>query len=151
MRLWPGKRKADMFEPFEGEEPPRMTYCIVPQDLAPKLYDSLRKHYENDPNIEVIIERRVAERRSGEERRKRDVGPPEGMEDRRRIRNEDGRRIGERRAQLIPVEPPADVPRKARKYLAHPGEDEEEEKGEAESQNGDDGAEESESEEREAL
>ena len=104
---------------LERLEERRISYCIVPPELESKLYDDLVR-YRDDPSIEVIVERRAAERRSGEERRKRDIGPPEGMEDRRRIRNDDGRRVGERRATLVPVADPPPLPRKARRFAAKP-------------------------------
>ena len=43
-----------------------MIYCVVPEELAPELYDKLAAYYADDPNVEVIIDRRRAERRSGE-------------------------------------------------------------------------------------
>ena len=53
-----------------------MIYCVVPEELAPELYDRLAKYYEDDPNVEVIIDRRKAERRlrrqGGEQRQVRD-------------------------------------------------------------------------------
>ncbi len=42
-----------------------MIYCVVPQELAPELYDQLTSYYAEDPNVEVIIDRRKAERRDG--------------------------------------------------------------------------------------
>jgi hypothetical protein len=41
-----------------------MIYCVVPQELAPELFDHLTAYYAGDPNVEVIIDRRKAERRS---------------------------------------------------------------------------------------
>jgi hypothetical protein len=41
-----------------------MIYCVVPQELAPELYDKLSSYYADDPNVEVIIDRRKGERRS---------------------------------------------------------------------------------------
>jgi len=38
-------------------------YCVVPEPLAPELYDKLAKYYEDDPNVTVIVDRRRAERR----------------------------------------------------------------------------------------
>jgi hypothetical protein len=35
-----------------------MIYCVVPQALADELYDRLADYYKNDPNVEVIIDRR---------------------------------------------------------------------------------------------
>lgn len=43
-----------------------MIYCVVPPELADELYDRLVAHYADDPNVEVIVDRRTAERRSGE-------------------------------------------------------------------------------------
>jgi hypothetical protein len=60
-----------------------MIYCVVPQELAPELYDQLTSYYSEDPNVEVIIDRRRSERRdrgsdNGEHRRE--------LRDRRRAR-----------------------------------------------------------------
>ncbi len=43
-----------------------MIYCVVPEELAPELYDKLAEYYADDPNVEVIIDRRRGERRSRE-------------------------------------------------------------------------------------
>ncbi|HET6508498.1 MAG TPA: hypothetical protein VFG42_17025 [Baekduia sp.] len=43
-----------------------MIYCVVPQELAPELFDQLTSYYAEDPNVEVIIDRRKAERRDGQ-------------------------------------------------------------------------------------
>ncbi|MEA2386047.1 MAG: hypothetical protein QOJ22_221 [Thermoleophilaceae bacterium] len=40
-----------------------MIYCVVPEELAPDLYDKLADYYAEDPNVEVIIDRRRGERR----------------------------------------------------------------------------------------
>jgi hypothetical protein len=40
-----------------------MIYCVIPQMLADELFEKLSKYYENDPNVEVIIDRRKSERR----------------------------------------------------------------------------------------
>ena len=40
-----------------------MIYCVVPEPLADELYEKLSKDYEDDPNVEVIVDRRKAERR----------------------------------------------------------------------------------------
>ena len=41
-----------------------MIYCVVPQELAPELYDKLSDYYADDPNVQVIIDRRQGERRA---------------------------------------------------------------------------------------
>jgi hypothetical protein len=38
-------------------------YCVVPEALAPELYDKLVEYYADDPNVTVIIDRRKRERR----------------------------------------------------------------------------------------
>ena len=40
-----------------------MIYCVVPQELAEELYDKLVDYYADDPNVEVIVDRRKRERR----------------------------------------------------------------------------------------
>jgi hypothetical protein len=41
-----------------------MIYCVVPEEMAPEMYDRLASYYEDDPNVEVIIDRRKSERRT---------------------------------------------------------------------------------------
>jgi len=41
-----------------------MMFCVVPEEMAGELYDRLVDYYDGDPNMEVIIDRRAAERRS---------------------------------------------------------------------------------------
>jgi len=38
-------------------------YCVVPEALEAELYDKLVAHYEGDPNVQVIVDRRRGERR----------------------------------------------------------------------------------------
>ena len=38
-------------------------YCVVPEPLSDELYEKLSKYYEDDPNVEVIVDRRKSERR----------------------------------------------------------------------------------------
>jgi hypothetical protein len=38
-------------------------YCVVPEPLAPELYERLASYYEEDPNVTVIVDRRKSERR----------------------------------------------------------------------------------------
>jgi hypothetical protein len=38
-------------------------YCVVPEALAGELFDKLQAYYADDPNVEVIVDRRSAERR----------------------------------------------------------------------------------------
>jgi hypothetical protein len=58
-----------------------MIYCVVPQELAPELYEKLAAYYADDPNVEVIIDRRKSERRTEGEH-----GGQRQVRDRRRAR-----------------------------------------------------------------
>ncbi|MCW3000909.1 MAG: hypothetical protein JWQ20_207 [Conexibacter sp.] len=40
-----------------------MIYCVVPEELAPELYERMAAYYADDPGVEVIIDRRKSERR----------------------------------------------------------------------------------------
>ena len=40
-----------------------MIYCVVPEPLAPELYEKLADYYEDYPNVTVIVDRRKKERR----------------------------------------------------------------------------------------
>jgi hypothetical protein len=41
-----------------------MIYCVIPQALADELFERMREYYRDDPNVEVIVDRRKAERRA---------------------------------------------------------------------------------------
>ena len=80
-----------------------MIYSVIPEELAPELYDRLVEYYKDDPNVKVIIDRRSKDRRKERDRRaeKRDgdtveVEVPETEEDdtlpRRTIRDRRNRR-----------------------------------------------------------
>jgi hypothetical protein len=53
-------------------------YSVVPEELAPELYEKLVEYYKDDPNVKVIIDRRKSERRGraaadpSEQRERRD-------------------------------------------------------------------------------
>ena len=49
-----------------------MIYCVIPEELEAELYDRLVEHYKDNPNVEVIVDRR-----SGPDRR-RDGNAPAG-------------------------------------------------------------------------
>jgi hypothetical protein len=43
-----------------------MIYCVIPRELADELYDKMVEYYKDNPNVEVIIERREGpDRRRG--------------------------------------------------------------------------------------
>jgi RNA polymerase sigma factor (sigma-70 family) len=86
------------------EEQRAVVFCLIPRRLAGEVHDPLHRHFAGEPDVEVVVERRRTDRRSGEDRRGEEADH-EGAE-RRRIRNVDGRRVGERRAVLVEVEPP---------------------------------------------
>ena len=73
-----------------------MIYSVVPEELAPELYERLVEYYKDDPNVKVIIDRREGpDRRSGEEK---------GPDDRRQIRDRRQRRV---QGTFPPIEPAA--------------------------------------------
>ncbi len=59
-----------------------MIYCVVPPNMADELYDPLRAHYEGDPDVTVIIDRRKGERRGPNS----NAGGNRELRDRRRRR-----------------------------------------------------------------
>jgi hypothetical protein len=58
-----------------------LIYCVIPEALADELHDKMREYYKDDPNVEVIIDRRKSERRRGS-----DGGGKRELRDRRRRR-----------------------------------------------------------------
>jgi hypothetical protein len=52
-------------------------YCVIPPELAGDLYDKLVDYYKDNPNVEVIVDRRT-----GPDRR-RDKASAEVMEQRK--------------------------------------------------------------------
>jgi hypothetical protein len=38
-------------------------YCVVPEPLADELYEKLVSYYDDDPHVEVIVDRRKSSRR----------------------------------------------------------------------------------------
>lgn len=72
-----------------------MIYCVVPEPLAPELYQKLADYYADDPNVEVIIDRRKSERRDA------------GEDD---VEGSDARETRDRRRPRVPGEfPPLDT------------------------------------------
>jgi hypothetical protein len=63
-----------------------MIYCVVPKAMADELYPKLVKHYENDENVTVVIDRRESDRRArGAQPSAEDLGR-RVIRDRRRAR-----------------------------------------------------------------
>jgi RNA polymerase sigma-70 factor (ECF subfamily) len=91
--------------------------CLLPADLA-RLEPTMRRHGA-ETGVEVVLERRRIDRRGGDGRRgaawPAEPSEPTG-EEHRRVRNVGGRRVGERRATLIPVPAPGQLPRRAAAY-----------------------------------
>ena len=75
----------------------------MPWELAEELHEELRAHFRSDPNIDVVVERRRRERRSGAQRRQTEA---DARRDHRKINNADGRRVGDRRAPVAAIDPP---------------------------------------------
>jgi RNA polymerase sigma-70 factor (ECF subfamily) len=98
----------------------RRIYCLVPIELAGRLHDTLRRHFGEDPEVEVVIERRHRERRSDAERRVAvaDAAAAGLPEERRRIRSATGRRVADRRAATVTLsaETAPELPRRVRRH-----------------------------------
>ena len=60
-----------------------MIYSVIPEELAPELYERLVEYYKDDPNVKVIIDRRKSERRA---RGSNDSSEQRELRDRRRPR-----------------------------------------------------------------
>lgn len=88
-------------------------YCVVPRELAGKVHESLRAHFQTRPDVEVVVERRAVDRRASSARRARGATSP--PDERRRIRGNDGRRMAERRAIGVPRFP-LGLPRRLERF-----------------------------------
>jgi RNA polymerase sigma-70 factor (ECF subfamily) len=80
-----------------------VVYCVVPRDLADDLHEPLRDFYSDRPEVQVVVELRATDRR----RRDRRAEQADAADERRRVRNVEGRRVGERRALTVPTDTPA--------------------------------------------
>jgi hypothetical protein len=40
-------------------------YCVIPEPLADELLEKMEAYYADDPNVEVIVDRRKSSRRKG--------------------------------------------------------------------------------------
>jgi hypothetical protein len=57
-------------------------YCVIPRELADQLYDKMVEYYADNPNVQVIVDRRTGpDRRQGKE-----FGGKRVLRDRRRRR-----------------------------------------------------------------
>ncbi len=63
-----------------------MIYCVIPTELADELYDRLVEHYQTNPNVQVIVDRRSSDRRSGEDEVDAETAERRVTRDRRRAR-----------------------------------------------------------------
>jgi hypothetical protein len=61
-----------------------MIYCVVPPELGDEVYERLKEHYKDNPNVKVI-----RDRREGERRQDRCAGGERQLRDRRRRRHSD--------------------------------------------------------------
>ena len=80
----------------------RVVYVVIPRELAGELHERLRARFANEPDIEVIVELRIADRRTAPRRRSSN-GRAAGAE--RRGGGPSGRRVRQRRRPLLDVTP----------------------------------------------
>jgi hypothetical protein len=74
-------------------------YCVIPPELKDELYDRLVEYYKDNPNVEVIVDRRTGpDRRQGK--------PSPEVKERRQTRDR-------RRGRFPGTFPSTDVPEEA--------------------------------------
>jgi hypothetical protein len=74
-------------------------YCVIPPELKDELYERLVEYYEDNPNVEVIVDRRTGpDRRQGK--------PTPEMKERRQTRDR-------RRPRAPGTFPETDMPEEA--------------------------------------
>ena len=76
-----------------------MIYCVIPPELKDELYEKLVEFYKDNPNVEVIVDRR-----SGPDRRQGTPSPE--MKERRQTRDR-------RRPRAPGTFPETDLPEEA--------------------------------------
>src|SRR5207244_11301932 len=65
----------------------QMIYCVIPRELADELYEKMVEYYKDNPNVEVIVDRREGpDRRAGK--------PADEFQEKRLIRDRRRRRPG---------------------------------------------------------
>jgi hypothetical protein len=77
-----------------------MIYCVVPRPLADELHDKLVERYADEENVTVIVDRRVADRRS---RRARGGALDPAIRGRREVRD---RRRARVTGDMLPLATP---------------------------------------------
>ena len=76
-----------------------MIYCVIPPELKDELYERLVEYYKDNPNVEVIVDRRTGpDRRQGK--------PTPEMKERRQTRDR-------RRPRAPGTFPETDMPEEA--------------------------------------
>jgi hypothetical protein len=74
-------------------------YCVIPPELKDELYERLVEYYKDNPNVEVIVDRRTGpDRRQGK--------PTPEMKERRQTRDR-------RRSRASGTFPETDMPEEA--------------------------------------
>ena len=64
-----------------------MIYCVIPRELENELFDKMVEYYKDNPNVEVIVDRREGpDRRAGK--------PADEFQEKRLIRDRRRRRPG---------------------------------------------------------
>ena len=53
-----------------------MIYCVIPRELADELYDKMVEYYKDNPNVEVIVDRREGNRPARGQGVRRPAGDP---------------------------------------------------------------------------
>ncbi len=53
-----------------------MIYCVIPRELEDELYEKLSEYYKDNPNVEVILDRREGDDRRNGKRVRRQARDP---------------------------------------------------------------------------
>ena len=77
-----------------------MIYCVVPPELEEELFAKLTEHYKDNPNVEVIIDRR-----GGPDPRSRKAAVSAEVENKRVTRDRRRRRVPGTFPDIEPTEP----------------------------------------------
>ncbi len=77
-----------------------MIYCVVPKPLERELLPQLVEHYAGEENVQVIVDRRVSDRRA---RQARSGGVDAATRERRNVRD---RRRKRATGEILPLATP---------------------------------------------
>jgi DNA-directed RNA polymerase specialized sigma24 family protein len=93
-----------------------MLYCVVPGGLGRRLRTNLERHFRDDPDVTVVVDRREGDRRRPDDRRAGTVAAWSADARRRQVHNATGRRVVDRRAVMVAALEHPELPRALRRH-----------------------------------